>query len=199
MRRRPALASAASSSTAVRPGRGAVSGCPGTGNPASSDDQPVDRGEAVTSLTAADFNGDGLADVLVTRTDYPTYITHPLQILLNNGHGRLSDGTSRIFDGAVSRVQKRSARPRAPTRKRSRRDPGSRLKPPPEPMITPFAKEIDVTGATLTPASGRPDQSIDRQDGIHRAKGGERAQPSPNPQARTTRTTSYTTLTDATP
>jgi hypothetical protein len=64
-----------------------------------------DSGEAVTSLTAADFNGDGLADVLVTRTDYPTYNTYPLQILLDNGHGGFSDGTGRSFEGPVPRAQ----------------------------------------------------------------------------------------------
>src|SRR5262249_37899490 len=53
----------------------------------------------------ADFNGDGLADVLVTRSDYPTYKTYPLQILLNNGSGGFYDGTRQLFDGPLPRVQ----------------------------------------------------------------------------------------------
>lgn len=61
--------------------------------------------EAVTSLSTADFNGDGFADVLVTRTDYPTYNTFPLQILLGNGRGGFYDGTSRIFEGSPPSVQ----------------------------------------------------------------------------------------------
>jgi hypothetical protein len=64
-----------------------------------------DSTAAVTSLSTADFDGDGFADVLVTRTDYPTYNTFPLQILLGNGHGGFYDGTSRIFQGPPPSTQ----------------------------------------------------------------------------------------------
>lgn len=52
----------------------------------------------VLKLRAADLNGDGLADVLVTPTDYSTYNTYPIQILLNNRHGGFYDGTRRVAD-----------------------------------------------------------------------------------------------------
>jgi FG-GAP-like repeat len=64
-----------------------------------------DSTESVTSLSTADFNLDGFADVLVTRTDYPTYNTFPLQILLSNRRGGFYDGTSRIFEGPSPSVQ----------------------------------------------------------------------------------------------
>jgi FG-GAP-like repeat len=59
----------------------------------------------VASVDAADFNGDGYVDILITRHNRPTMDTYPLLMLLNNRHGGFYDGTSQIFEGAVPRVQ----------------------------------------------------------------------------------------------
>jgi hypothetical protein len=64
-----------------------------------------DSGESIASIDAADFNGDGLVDAVVTRSHYGTFKAYPLQILLNNRRGGFYDGTAKTFDGAVPQVQ----------------------------------------------------------------------------------------------
>jgi hypothetical protein len=54
---------------------------------------------------AADFNGDGAADVAVVRGHWPTFDTYPMRILLSNRRGGFVDGTTGIFEGAPPRVQ----------------------------------------------------------------------------------------------
>lgn len=55
-------------------------------------------------LTAADVNGDGLQDVVITKESFQTYETYPLDILRNDGHGSLALATSSIFSGTVPAV-----------------------------------------------------------------------------------------------
>ena len=56
---------------------------------------------AVTTMTAADFTGDGLTDVLVTRANWPTAERYPVQLLVNDGAGHLVNETSTVFTGAI--------------------------------------------------------------------------------------------------
>jgi len=56
------------------------------------------------SPTAADFNGDGLDDIVITRLNFKTYDTFELGILLNDGNGSVMLATSSIFS-AVPTVQ----------------------------------------------------------------------------------------------
>ncbi|QOY93752.1 VCBS repeat-containing protein [Massilia sp. UMI-21] len=57
---------------------------------------------AVNQLRAGDFNGDGVADILVTRTRGDMGETAvPLQILLGDGKGGFTDQTASLFKGGV--------------------------------------------------------------------------------------------------
>ena len=60
---------------------------------------------AATELETGDLNGDGLPDVVITRlTVPPTHVTHPIGILLANGHGGFVDGSS-MWDGPPARTE----------------------------------------------------------------------------------------------
>lgn len=60
---------------------------------------------AVNQLRAGDFNGDGVADILVTRTRGDMGETAvPLQILIGDGKGGFSDQTASLFKGGVPYV-----------------------------------------------------------------------------------------------
>ena len=63
-----------------------------------------DRGGVATE-DSADFNGDGLVDVVITRHNWRTFDTYALLVLLNNGRGGFKDGTAEIFDGPPPRLQ----------------------------------------------------------------------------------------------
>jgi len=56
-------------------------------------------------VTAADFNGDGLEDVVITKMTFQTFETYELDILLNDGNGGLVLATSSVFSGTVPAVQ----------------------------------------------------------------------------------------------
>lgn len=57
------------------------------------------------SVTSADFDGDGLEDVVITRMTFQTTETYELDILLNAGNGSLVLATSSVFSGTVPAVQ----------------------------------------------------------------------------------------------
>jgi hypothetical protein len=57
------------------------------------------------AIGSADFNGDGLADVVYATANSGSLSTFALQFALNRGHGRFVDGASRLFEGAVPRTQ----------------------------------------------------------------------------------------------
>jgi hypothetical protein len=56
-------------------------------------------------VTPADLNGDGLEDVVITKSTFQTYETYELDILLNDGNGSLVLATSSVFSGTVPAVQ----------------------------------------------------------------------------------------------
>lgn len=56
-------------------------------------------------VTSADFNGDGLEDVVITKMTFQTFETYELDILLNDGNGSLVLATSSVFSGTVPAVQ----------------------------------------------------------------------------------------------
>jgi hypothetical protein len=56
-------------------------------------------------VTSADFNGDGLEDVVITKMTFQTFETYELDILLNDGNGSLMLGTSSVFLGTPPAVQ----------------------------------------------------------------------------------------------
>jgi hypothetical protein len=55
-------------------------------------------------MVSADFNGDGWPDVVLARAQYATTETYELDILLNDGRGNLTLGTSQVFSGTVPSV-----------------------------------------------------------------------------------------------
>jgi hypothetical protein len=57
------------------------------------------------SVTSADFNGDGLEDVVITKMTFQTTETYELDILLNDGNGSLVLAASSIFSGTIPAVQ----------------------------------------------------------------------------------------------
>jgi hypothetical protein len=56
-------------------------------------------------VTPADFNGDGLEDIVITKMTFQTTETYELDILLNDGNGSLVLATSGVFLGTVPAVQ----------------------------------------------------------------------------------------------
>lgn len=56
-------------------------------------------------VTSADFNGDGLEDVVITKMTFQTTETYELDILLNDGNGSLVLATPGVFSGTVPAVQ----------------------------------------------------------------------------------------------
>jgi hypothetical protein len=60
---------------------------------------------AANQIAAADFNGDGLVDVVIARLGSVSTDTFPVTVLLNRGNGRFVDATKSIFVGAPPRTQ----------------------------------------------------------------------------------------------
>jgi hypothetical protein len=57
------------------------------------------------AIGSADFNGDGLADVVYATANSGSRSTFAMQFVLNRGRGRFVDGASRLFIGPVPRTQ----------------------------------------------------------------------------------------------
>jgi hypothetical protein len=55
--------------------------------------------------TVGDFNSDGLNDIVITRLQFETDTTFPMDILINDGQGGMEMATSRIFTGPPPTVQ----------------------------------------------------------------------------------------------
>jgi FG-GAP-like repeat len=59
----------------------------------------------LSELETGDVNGDSVPDVVVTRLAYPpAHKTYPVGIILGNGHGGFTDGSS-LWDGPASRTE----------------------------------------------------------------------------------------------
>ena len=58
-----------------------------------------------TQIAVADFNGDGHQDILIARDARDAQHTLPVTILLGDGKGGFTDGTSSILEGDVPRTQ----------------------------------------------------------------------------------------------
>ena len=59
----------------------------------------------VGPIAVADFNGDGHEDILIALSSPDAQHTFPVTILLGDGKGHFTDGTSSIFAGDVPRTQ----------------------------------------------------------------------------------------------
>jgi len=57
------------------------------------------------AIGSADFNGDGLPDVVYATANSGSLSTFALQFALNKGRGRFVDGASKLFQGTVPRTQ----------------------------------------------------------------------------------------------
>jgi hypothetical protein len=58
-----------------------------------------------TQIAVGDFNGDRHQDVLIARDSMDAQHTFPVTILLGDGEGKFTDGTSSIFEGDVPSTQ----------------------------------------------------------------------------------------------
>ena len=66
---------------------------------------------SATELETGDINGDGLADVVVTRITYPpAHATHPIGIFLADGHSGFTDGSSLLTTGPAARRRSGAAK-----------------------------------------------------------------------------------------
>jgi hypothetical protein len=66
---------------------------------------PLDGANGPSQIAVADFNGDGHQDILITRNSPDAQHTFPVTILLGDGKGNFTDGTSSIFQGSVPAPQ----------------------------------------------------------------------------------------------
>ena len=57
------------------------------------------------AIGSADFNRDGLPDVVYATANSGSTSTFAMQFALNRGRGRFIDGATSFFDGAVPRTQ----------------------------------------------------------------------------------------------
>jgi len=57
------------------------------------------------AIASADFNGDGLPDVVYATANSGSASTFALQFVVNRGKGRFVDGGSQLFNGPVPRTQ----------------------------------------------------------------------------------------------
>jgi hypothetical protein len=57
------------------------------------------------AIASADFNGDGLPDVVYTTANSGSTSTFAMQFALNRGKGRFVDGAQQLFEGPVPRTQ----------------------------------------------------------------------------------------------
>jgi hypothetical protein len=55
-------------------------------------------------MVIADLNGDGLPDLLATRSQWQTHYLFTPAIFVNDGQGHFADHTSELFDGPVPKV-----------------------------------------------------------------------------------------------
>lgn len=78
---------------------------PQWGTPALVAQVPLDGAWFASQLAVADFNGDRHLDVLITRNSRDAQHTYPVTVLLGDGHGHFTDGTSAIFQGHVPQTQ----------------------------------------------------------------------------------------------
>ena len=73
--------------------------------PAYGSPSPVGRSQELGSvyvkdaIGSADFNGDGLPDVVYTTANSGSTSTFAMQFALNRGNGRIVDGGSTLFEG----------------------------------------------------------------------------------------------------
>lgn len=66
---------------------------------------PLDGAWFASQLEVADFNGDGHQDILITRNSQDAQHSYPVTVLLGDGKGNFTDGTSSIFQGDVPQTQ----------------------------------------------------------------------------------------------
>jgi len=79
---------------------GSARGVPEYGSTASVGTMPGATGSPHTNfLAVADFNGDGLPDILATRSQWHSGTLYSPVVFVNEGHGRFADETSAIFSG----------------------------------------------------------------------------------------------------
>jgi hypothetical protein len=69
-----------------------------------SESGPVSVG-VTDAIGSADFNGDGLPDVVYTAANSGSTSTFAMQFALNRGGGRFVDGGRQLFEGPVPRTQ----------------------------------------------------------------------------------------------
>jgi hypothetical protein len=83
----------------------AAAALPQWGAPQSVGTVPLDGAWFASQIAVADFNGDGHQDILITRNSQDAQHTYPVTVLLGDGKGNFTDGTSSVFQGSVPQTQ----------------------------------------------------------------------------------------------
>ena len=65
----------------------------------------MNGGGFVSQIAAADLNGDGDQDLILTRSVYVGQQTFPVTVLVGDGHGKFVDNTDALFGGNVPQTQ----------------------------------------------------------------------------------------------
>ena len=64
-----------------------------------------DEDMGIERMGSADFNNDGYFDLLITRIVFATSINSPMELLLNDGTGRMRVATEEMFPGGLPTAQ----------------------------------------------------------------------------------------------
>jgi hypothetical protein len=83
----------------------AASAAPTWAPPVNAGQVAMTGGGFVSQIESADFNADGIQDLIFTRSVYQGQQTFPVTVLLGDGHAKFNDATQALFDGNVPVTQ----------------------------------------------------------------------------------------------
>jgi hypothetical protein len=102
---RPALGAAAAALALALSAAPGAADAPQWGAPVVVAHVPLDGAWFYEAFAAADFNADGHEDALLVRDSQTAQQTFPVTVLLGDGTGRFTDGTTGVFSGTPAHDQ----------------------------------------------------------------------------------------------